>query len=242
MSPLGLRLSLTAALLGCGATPETSRQTPAEQGEALFTSGKLSPSSTNVFSCMTCHDARPRNGDRLKPGAPLAGATARALYWGGQENDLLQSIDACRSIFMSAPVPLEATDPDADALYAFLVSLEPGDASSAPFSVVREISNVPRGDVARGQGVFERACQSCHGAMHTGEGRRSSRIPVLPEQTLEAHPAPDYSVRVQRLVFIEKTRHGAFLGYGGLMPPFSLEVLPDPALSDLLEGLGVLGE
>jgi thiosulfate dehydrogenase len=43
-------------------------------------------------------------------------------------------------------------------------------------------------------------------------------------------------------VFIEKVRHGGFLGYGGDMPPYSLEVLPDATVSDLLEALGVLGQ
>jgi thiosulfate dehydrogenase len=35
-------------------------------------------------------------------------------------------------------------------------------------------------------------------------------------------------------VFVEKTRHGGFLGYGGTMPPFSLNVLSDEDLADLL--------
>jgi thiosulfate dehydrogenase len=237
VGPLGLMLGV----LGCGAPPVPSQQTRAEQGQALFESRKLSPSSTNVFNCSTCHDARPSADAEIKTGAPLAGATERPLFWGGQENDLLLSIDACRSTFMSAPAPLAADDPLAEALYAYLVSLEPGDARSAPFTVVREISDVARGDGARGQRVFERACLACHGTMHEGRGRLGLRVPVLPEETLAAHPAPDYSPRVQRLVFIEKTRHGAFLGYGGFMPPFSTEVLPDSSLSDLLEALGVLG-
>jgi thiosulfate dehydrogenase len=238
VAPLGLAVGLS----GCGTAPGPAwQQSPEERGQALFESRQLSPASSNVFSCSTCHDARPSGDAPIKPGAPLAGATERPLFWGGQENDLLLSIDACRSTFMRAPAPLAPDDAQAEALYAYLVSLEPGDPRPAPFTVVREIADVPRGDAARGPWVFERACAACHGTLHEGVGRLGLRVPVLPEETLAAHPAPDYSPRVQRLVFIEKTRHGGFLGYGGFMPPFSLEVLPDPDLSDLLEALGVVG-
>ena len=51
-----------------------------------------------------------------------------------------------------------------------------------------------------------------------------------------------YSERLIRLVFIEKVRHGPFLGYGGTMPPFSMETLSDEGLADLLEALAVTGE
>jgi len=234
-------LGLMLGLAGCGTAPTARQQTRVEQGQALFESRKLSPSSSNVFSCSTCHDAHPGGDAQIKAGAPLAGSTERPSFWGGQENDLLLSIDACRSTFMQAPLPLDAGDPQAEALYAYLVSLEPGDPRTSPFTVVREIADLARGDAARGQQVFERACSACHGTMHEGLGRLGLRVPVLPEETLAAHPAPDYSPRVQRLVFIEKTRHGAFLGYGGFMPPFSLEALPDSSVSDLLEALGVLG-
>jgi thiosulfate dehydrogenase len=67
-------------------------------------------------------------------------------------------------------------------------------------------------------------------------------VPILPDDTLAAHAPPAYSPRTQRLVFIEKTRHGGFLNYGGEMPPFSLETLPDTDLSDILEALGVTGQ
>jgi len=62
----------------------------------------------------------------------------------------------------------------------------------------------------------------------------------LPEDTLAEHAG--YSLRSQRLVFIEKIRHGLFLGYGGDMPPFSKEQLSDAEISDVLEALGVFGE
>jgi thiosulfate dehydrogenase len=47
---------------------------------------------------------------------------------------------------------------------------------------------------------------------------------------------------VQRLIFIEKIRHGRFLGYGGEMPPFSSELLSDADVADVLEYLSILGE
>ncbi len=63
--------------------------------------------------------------------------------------------------------------------------------------------------------------------------------PILPEETLANHPSPDYTDEDRRLVFVEKTRHGGFLGYGGQMPLFSAEVLSDVDMADLLAYLGV---
>jgi thiosulfate dehydrogenase len=235
-----LELALAAAFSLSLACSETERIGSAEHGQELFMSQELSPSRLNIYSCANCHLAAPAETSMILTGAPLAGVTRRPSFWGGQENDLLRSINACRSYFMAAPEPLQAEDPDAEALYAFLLSLEPGDPEPAPFEVVREIEPLPRGDAAAGEPLFTQACAYCHGAMHSGSGRLSHRMPILPEDTLAEHAG--YSLRAQRLVFIEKIRHGLFLGYGGDMPPFSSERLSDPQLSNLLEALGVLGE
>ncbi len=149
------------------------------------------------------------------------------------------SINACRNYFMADNQPLSASDEQARSLYAYLTSLEPGDANPNPFTIVTSIDPLLRGDEGAGRVLFARACASCHGGMHSGISRLSERVPILPEDTLVAHA--EYSARVQRLVFTEKIRHGLFLGYGGLMPPFSAELLSDQDVSDLLEGLGVLG-
>jgi thiosulfate dehydrogenase len=220
---------------GCGADPSR-----VERGRALLQSTALSPSRLNTFSCATCHDATPdQTGEEIKAGAALAGSTLRPTYWGGSENDLLRAVNACRNHFMIASTPLAADDPDAEDLYAYLSSLEPGNADPVPFTVVTFIEELPRGDSAAGATLYTKACASCHGDMHTAQGRMSSRVPLLPEQTLADHA--NYDPRSQRLVFIEKIRHGGFLGYGGDMPPYSTEVLDDRAVSDLLEAMGVLG-
>ena len=226
---------LVAVLLlaaGCGSQ---APPTAAARGSALFNSTALSPSSFNVFTCATCHDV----GPAFKPGAPLAGATLRPSFWGGQENDLLRAVDDCRTYFMDASARLSPAEADAEELYAYLVTLEPGAPDPVPFTVVQTVADLPRGDAGRGADLFATACARCHGTMHGGGGRLATRIPVLPDQTLAAHVT--YSAADQRLVFIEKIRHGGFLGYGGDMPPFSLEKLSDTDLSDLLEGMGVLG-
>jgi len=225
----------------CGTSP-TKHVDGVARGQALFESKELSPSTSNLFTCSTCHDPTPGQTRIRKTGAALAGATLRATFWDGQEDDLLRAIDDCRSEFMLANAPLEANAADAEALFAYLVSLEPGDANAQPFSVVREVADVPRGDAMHGYVVYAQACEQCHGSMHDGDGRLGDIVPVLPEDTLAVHAPPAYSPRTQRLVFIEKTRHGVFLNYGGEMPPFSLEVLPDTDLADVLEALGVLGE
>lgn len=233
-----------AALLVTAGTFACSEEAPAEdrvaRGQALFEGRGLSESTLNRYGCQTCHDADVADATKKKPGAALAGVTLRPTYWGGQENDLLRAINACRRYFMYASADLRATDPNAEALYAYLVSLEPGNAEPVPFSVVRTVENLPRGDAAAGQALFTLTCAQCHGTLHEGVGRLRNTVPVLPEDTLIEHL--DYSPREQRLVFIEKTRHGLFLGYGGDMPPFSTEMLTNGELSDILEALGVTGE
>jgi thiosulfate dehydrogenase len=213
--------------------------TSAEYGQDLFTSKKLSTSGLNNYACSTCHLTVDIAGIVL-PGAAMAGVTRRPTFWGGAENDLLRSINACRSYFMVASDPLVADDADAQALYAFLKRLEPGNPEPVPFTVVRDIALIPRGDAEAGNRAYGSACGYCHGAMHTGSGRLSDRVPVLPEDTIDDHPG--YTPRNLRLVFIEKVRHGLFLGYGGDMPPLSKETLGDEALADILEALGIYGE
>jgi thiosulfate dehydrogenase len=121
-----------------------------------------------------------------------------------------------------------------------LQSLEPGSDDDVPFSVERGIVPIPRGDAAKGEDVYGVACAYCHGAAHTGVGRLGVAVSILPEDTNLEHMA--LSLRLQRIVFIEKVRHGSFLGYGGDMPPFSLEQLSDEELSNLLEFLAITGE
>ena len=212
-----------------------------DRGQALFRSRALSTSGINLYTCATCHDARERETEQVKTGGVLAGVTLRASFWGGQSNDLLAAINECRSNFMGANAPLGADEPDAVALYEYLTSLEPGNPEPVPFTTVRIIDDpLDRGDAANGAALYDRACGYCHGAISTAAGRLGERISLLPEQAVVEHEG--YSPRQLRLVFIEKVRHGRFFGYGGDMPPFSLETLSDAELADILEALGLTGE
>lgn len=202
----------------------------------MFDSLEMSPSSANDYTCATCHDLRASDdGGFIKPGAPLAGVTLRPSFYGGQFNDLLDAVNACRSEFMIAPVPLEPDEQQARALYAFLESLEPGQPEAVSFSVVGIPEELPRGDLVRGQQLYERACLTCHGLVHSGAGRLSASTTLLPEEFVIEHI--DYAPRIRRIVVVEKVRHGGFYGYGGRMPPFSLEVLSDAQLADIIEAL-----
>jgi len=226
---------LSCVWLGaCSSSPETSA---VERGRHLFETKALSASSLNDYSCATCHDLQSSDTPSKKTGAPLAGVTLRAQLWGGQEADLLRSVNACRNYFMTASQPLAATDDDARDLYAYLESLEPGDDSPQPFTIVTGIDPLPAGDASHGLELFATACASCHGASHTGARRLSDRVPILPEDTIAEHVG--YTPLQLRLVFIEKIRHGLFLGYSGVMPPFSTERLSNSDVSDLLEALEV---
>jgi thiosulfate dehydrogenase len=172
-------------------------------------------------------------------GAPLGGVTLRTSYWGGQENDLLRSINDCLYYFMFASTPWTGQEEEAIQIYAFLETLEDeGDGSPQGFTI-GPVADPPEGDAARGETVYANACASCHGTKSTADQRLLPTAPTLPDETLANHPAPEYTDKDRRLVFVEKIRHGGFFGYGGQMPPLSLEVLSDEDLADLLTYLGV---
>lgn len=233
--------SLVLAAAGCG-EPSVVQATAVEHGEMLFHDSTIAGTSLNSYACATCHEAEPGEAkDRILPGSPLAGATERPSYWGGSELSLLRSLNHCAYYFMLKDAAFTKEDETARALYAYLESLPSGekDIANQPFAVVYLVDDVPEGSATAGAALFERACSSCHGAAHTGEGRLVERAPVLPEQTIEEHPSPTYTDLDRRLVFIEKVRHGAFVGYGGQMPPFSVEKLPDQDLADVLAFLGL---
>lgn len=215
--------------------------TAIEHGAALFQDPTVAGSDFNSYTCATCHATTGAAADEILPGAPLAGAVKRPSYWGGQERNLLRAVNHCLYFFMLKDDAWTTDDVEARAVYAFLESL-PGDVSSqqpAPFTVAVTFSDPPQGDATRGEAVFDRACVSCHGEAFTGEGRLVPRASVLPGEWLDAHPLDKYTPLDRRLVFTEKVRHGTFLGYGGQMPPFSLDLLTDQQIGDLLAYLGV---
>lgn len=215
---------------------EVVHGTAVDHGRALFSDPAASASTLNRFSCATCHHAEgAAPAGAILTGAPLAGATQRPTYWGGQENDLLRAINDCRYYFMLAQAPWTAGDEEARAMFAYLSSLPAGAGETAPvpFTVVQSAVDLPPGDPAVGEGVYRAACATCHGAVHTGAGRITETAPRLPDDTNAEHAA-EYTEVEQRLIFVEKVRHGGFLSYGGVMPPFSTEVLTDDELAALL--------
>jgi len=237
------RALVVGAVVGSLACSSGARGTAGiERGAKLFESRELSDSNANRYTCATCHDAAagPTTPTApLQPGSVLAGVTRRPSFWGGMEIDLLAALDDCRRLFMNDRDPLSRDDPAAQDLYAYLASLEPGDAVPVAFTVPTVIANVARGDAGRGAPLFARACGRCHGELHTGRGKLGSNVPALPEDAVASHEG--YDLDTLRLIFIEKTRHGGFFGYSGVMPPFSVQALSDEQLGDILETLGVLG-
>jgi thiosulfate dehydrogenase len=145
----------------------------------------------------------------------------------------LHAVNACRTLFQGLPA-LEASSGEAADLYAFLESLT-GPSDAVSFTVVNSVLDLQPGDAERGRSAYAAACRPCHGEIGSGGGQLSPAIPVLPDDALAKHLS--YTAEEQRLVFVEKVRHGRFFGYGGFMPPFSLEVLPDEQLADLLSAL-----
>lgn len=247
--PRSLRAPLIAAaaafasalLAGCsGGEPEEKvvhGGTAADHGAALFRDPAVAKTSFNAYACSTCHEAKPGDaGSAILPGAPLAGAPKRPSYWGGEELDLLRAINNCLYYFMLKDSLWTPDDEDARAMFAYLTALPSGSADEqpVPFTPVYKLTTPPPGDAARGESTYKNACRSCHGDAHTGASRLVERASILPEQVLSEHPLGEYTEAERRIVFIEKTRHGGFVGYGGQMPPFSLEALSEQDLGDLL--------
>lgn len=212
-------------------------------GKALFSDPATSGAPLNAYACATCHVAEPSPSDtRLLAGAPLAGVVDRPTFWGGVETDLLRSINFCRLYFMQQATPWTAGEPMADDVYAYLASLSSlpdASAEAAPFSVVASVADLPEGDATRGAGVYAAACGTCHGAKSTGAGRLTDLASLLPDDPLAEHAADGFDEVEQRVIFVEKVRHGGFYGYGGVMPPFSLEALSDGELADVLAYLSL---
>lgn len=227
---------------GCSSTEEPGaviEKSPAEQGRALFSSPRFSNNSFNSFACSDCHATadRPAAGRSLA-GADLDGVTARPTYWGGAETDLLRATNDCMKFFMLDSAGLTADGASAGLLYAYLSGLPATTTGAIPFTVVASVAEVPVGDAARGQEVYDRACRSCHGELHTAAGRLAEVVSLLPEETIREHGS--YGPEELRLTAVEKIRHGSFLGYGGQMPPFSREALSDAEVGDILSYLGFL--
>jgi thiosulfate dehydrogenase len=227
-----LALGLLAA--GCGGTTSA-----ADFGEELFQDARLSESQFNRFSCATCHSttAAPEPG-RIHSGYTLHDSAFRPSWWGGYETNLLDAVNFCYVNFMRGISPLTPEDPKARALYEYLVEISPNrQAPARPFTVVKDINDVPRGSTTRGAEVYRAACQTCHGELHTGKGRLSELASILPEVT-DAYGSLFPGVPKQ-LPVIEKVRHGQFFGVGGSMPLYSLEALSDEDLGALLAFLGL---
>lgn len=229
---------LAASAVACGSS-ETEIVTvvadAAEHGKALFSDPATSGAPLNAYACSTCHVAEPSPADTLLlTGAPLAGATARPTYWGGVEADLLRSINFCRLYFMQQATPWTEDEPMAQDVYAYLLSLPSTTTEAVPFTVVGPVADLPEGDGTRGAGLYTRACANCHGERTSGAGRLTELASLLPEEPLEEHVSDGFDDTEQRVAFIEKVRHGGFYGYGGVMPPFSLEALSDAELADVL--------
>ncbi len=214
------------ATLGC----DEDALGPARAGLGWFSRAALSDHAENRVACASCHDTA--DGPSRAVGGTLAGVATRPSFWNGAETDLLDATNACLTTFMRS-APLDRDDGRGRALFAYLETL-PGAATPVTYSIQLAVTRAPGGgDAGRGAAVYQRACDGCHGAPHTADGRLDPGAPLLPEEarSLAVQHFPTLS---PALVVIEKIRHGAFFGVGGWMPFFSLEALSDPDLADLL--------
>ena len=228
-----------AALATSACTP--ARESYAQYGGQLAQDAGIAANRYNAFNCLTCHAEHASDvGARIYPGAVLEGASARPSWWGGNVLDLHTAVEDCYMHFMGGP-RLDPNGEPAQALDAYLLSLS-SDASSTgtqavPFTVPPSIADIAPGDATRGSDLYTHACSTCHGTKHSGTGRLGLAS-IVPDDTFTAH-LMQYGPACTREIFVEKIRHGSFLGYPGTMPPFSEQVLSDAQIADILAYLEV---
>ncbi len=213
-------------------------QSALEYGRELFQDTSVSTAGSNPFRCATCHELS-ATPTVLRAGYTLYDSTTRPSWWGGFENTYLDAMNQCVTNFMRGRA-LARTDEKARALYVYLENRSPDPAPPAlPLTVVQDIVDVPSGDPQMGKRVYDQACGSCHGAPHTGAGRLSSVVSLIPDETIAMHGTDPLTGA--RLVTIEKVRHGKFFSIGGNMPLFSIEALSDAQLGAVLGYLEMFG-
>jgi thiosulfate dehydrogenase len=218
-------LVIVALTAGCGA------RSALDYGRALFDDPSISSAASNPFRCSTCHEivATPT---LQHPGYTLFDSDARPAWWGGQVTTLLDATNQCITNFMRGN-ELSASDEKGRALFVYLKSKSPdATAPLLPLTVVQNIVDVPSGDAGRGMTTWKQACAGCHGDPHTGKGRLSDLVSLVPDDSIAAHGTDPRTGA--RPVVIEKVRHGKFFNVGGNMALFSIEALSDAQLGDLL--------
>lgn len=215
---------------GCG--PVTAE----DRGRDLFSQAALSVSPSNAFACATCHATTPQGIEPQRfSGHTLYGAPQRPSFWGGNVPRLIDAVNVCLVEFMRGD-PLSLEDPSGLALLSYLRSLSAAPDPARPLSIVLSIDStylgrLPPGDGGRGETLFPTACGYCHGDIHSGKGRLSSRVSILPDATIEVFGS------MARSIIVEKIRHGKFFHIGGNMPLYATEMLSDAEVADLVEYL-----
>jgi thiosulfate dehydrogenase len=225
-------VAAAALVAGCGSEPAV------EYGRALFDETSVSSAASNPFKCSTCHEVTPTKTKSL-PGYDLYDGAVRTAWWGGTVTNLLDATNTCIVDFMRGKA-LTPDDEKGRALYVYLASISPdATAPTLPLTVTQNIVDVPSGDAGHGKTVWDQSCGNCHGAPHTGAGRLSDVVSLVPDDSLAAH-GTDPNTGARRVV-IEKVRHGKYFNVGGNMPLFSLEALSDAELGDILAYLEQFG-
>jgi thiosulfate dehydrogenase len=228
---LGFPAFAVVLLAGCS-------EPAAQYGQSLFDDPRVSSAASNPFRCSTCHEtvAPPTH---VRSGYTLRDVATRASFWGGNVTTLLDAVNQCVTDFMRGKA-LATDDEKSRALFVYLESISPDPMQDTlPLTVVQNIVDVPSGDAGAGAQLWKDACGGCHGDPHTGAGRLSDVVSIVPDETIAAHGTDPRTGA--RPVVIEKVRHGKFYNVGGNMPLFSLEALSDAQLGDLLAYLETFG-
>ncbi len=225
-------LTFCFLLAGCGSI------TAKDDGKKLFSDPRFSTADSNVFACSTCHEITPTSNS-FRPGGTLYDVVARPGWWANTSLTLLDAVNQCVTNFMRGN-ELTPTDENGRAMLVYLQSITPdATAPAVPITIVQNIVDVPSGDPAMGKMIYDLGCGNCHGPPHTGAGRLSAMVSLIPDDSILNHGTDPKTGA--RPVVIEKTRHGKFFNIGGNMPPNSLEVLSDAQLGDVLGYLEMFG-
>jgi mono/diheme cytochrome c family protein len=179
----------------------------------------------NSFTCATCHAlVEPSQNGLRRPGHPLASATRRPSYKGGQVDTMLEAVNSCLDEWMNADTWSESSV-EWLALQSWLeAQASPGVAPVVEIQIASPPENLSGGDATAGREVFNESCAICHAV----DGGGSSQAPPVVGFGLDAG-------LVANRVRLSGRVGGIYPGLtGGVMPFWGANRLSDNELRDIV--------
>jgi cytochrome c2 len=179
----------------------------------------------NTFACETCHALQEPAADGVRRvGHEIGSATARAHWKNGRLNSLLKAVNTCRQEWMNAS-PWDEDNPSWSALFEWLETSAPAEATPVNILVAVVPSELGGGDAAAGEMLFNESCSMCHGQGAIG----TVRAPQLAGVGLEG------ALIARRVRTSGRAESPTYAGLtGGIMPFWGADRLADDELRNII--------